>query len=399
MANWTVFQICLAVLMVVTGSINTLAAKWADRLEAEGKTFNHPFLQALCMFIGESLCLVAFVIVYLFRKYRYRRARVDGDLGRIDELDDAAEPTIPRFNVLIFLPPACCDILATSIMYVGLNMTHASSFQMLRGAVIIFTGLLSVAFLRTIMRGFQWLGMGLVMSGLIVVGIADIALGTDSSKDDINSVITGDLLIIMAQIIVAIQMVYEQKYVMKYDVPALLAVGLEGIYGMAILTVLMYPMYYIHLPRTFSENPFGRMEDVWLAFKQMGEDPLIIVALSGTITSIAFFNFAGISVTKELSATTRMVLDSVRTLVIWAVCLGLGWQTFVWLQIVGFGLLILGMFIYNDLVIGPWFRRSVLPAMSERGMDIGCCLSCCGVEDNLDDQRTLIHSEERDAHN
>lgn len=39
---------------------------------------------------------------------------------------------------------------------------------------------------------------------------------------------SGDLLIIMAQIIVAIQMVYEQKYVMKYDVPALLAVGLEG---------------------------------------------------------------------------------------------------------------------------------------------------------------------------
>ncbi len=40
----------------------------------------------------------------------------------------------------------------------------------------------------------------------------------------------GDLLIVMAQIIVAAQMVYEQKYVTKYDVPALLAVGCEGMW-------------------------------------------------------------------------------------------------------------------------------------------------------------------------
>ncbi len=38
----------------------------------------------------------------------------------------------------------------------------------------------------------------------------------------------GDLLIILAQVIVAIQMVYEEKYLEKYNVPALLAVGLEG---------------------------------------------------------------------------------------------------------------------------------------------------------------------------
>lgn len=34
----------------------------------------------------------------------------------------------------------------------------------------------------------------------------------------------------MAQIIVAIQMVVEQKFLNKYDVPPLLAVGLEGIF-------------------------------------------------------------------------------------------------------------------------------------------------------------------------
>ena len=74
---------------------------------------------------------------------------------------------------------------------------------------------------------------------------------------------------------------------------------------------------------------------------------------SGTVTSIAFFNFAGISVTKELSATTRMVLDSVRTLVIWAVSMLIGWQDFYYLQLIGFCILLAGMMLYNDIIILP----------------------------------------------
>ena len=70
------------------------------------------------------------------------------------------------------------------------------------------------------------------------------------------------------------------------------------------------------------------------------------------MVSIAFFNFAGISVTKEMNATTRMVLDSVRTLVIWGVSLGIGWQDFHFLQLIGFVILVVGMCIYNDLLIG-----------------------------------------------
>lgn len=36
-----------------------------------------------------------------------------------------------------------------------------------------------------------------------------------------NNIITGDLLILTAQIITAVQMVYEEKYVAGMDIPAL----------------------------------------------------------------------------------------------------------------------------------------------------------------------------------
>lgn len=43
-----------------------------------------------------------------------------------------------------------------------------------------------------------------------------------------NNVCAGDLLILAAQIITAVQMVYEEKYVKDLNIPALVAVGYEG---------------------------------------------------------------------------------------------------------------------------------------------------------------------------
>lgn len=96
------------------------------------------------MFLGEFSCLVVYLIAYAIRKRHWKKRHEIGDSGAVIELDDelAEEPTLPKFNPLIFLPPACCDVIATSLMYVGLNMTTASSYQMLRG-IYIYVNLLA----------------------------------------------------------------------------------------------------------------------------------------------------------------------------------------------------------------------------------------------------------------
>ncbi|KAG9283022.1 solute carrier family 35 member F6 [Astyanax mexicanus] len=334
---WTKYQLFLAGLMLTTGSLNTLSAKWADMFSAGGchdpkeRPFSHPFLQAVCMFLGELSCLAVF---YMLLCHDRRKPEPTMEPGQ-------------SFNPLLFLPPALCDMTGTSIMYVALNMTSASSFQMLRGAVIIFTGLLSVAFLGRRLLASQWLGILITIVGLIVVGLADFVSGNKDSHK-LSEVITGDLLIIMAQIIVSVQMVLEEKFVYKHNVHPLKAVGTEGFFGFVILSLLLIPMYYIPASG-FSDNPRQVLEDALDAFCQIGHNPVILVALLGNTVSIAFFNFAGISVTKEISATTRMVLDSLRTLVIWVVSLALGWEQFHGLQILGFIILLLGTALYNGL--------------------------------------------------
>lgn len=66
------------------------------------------------------------------------------------------------------------------------------------------------------------------------------------------------------------------------------------------------------------------------------------------------FNFFGLSVTRTVSATSRSTIDTCRTLFIWVVSLGLRWESFKWLQILGFALLVYSTFLFNGIVQPPF---------------------------------------------
>ncbi|XP_020289377.1 solute carrier family 35 member F6 [Pseudomyrmex gracilis] len=342
---WTNYQCTLAALQIVTGSFNTLSVKYADRQVVLGEDeqlryFNHPFMQSLFMFLGEALCFLAFKVFY----YYYNR-RNDGSVD-----NNVLTKGSRTFNPFILLIPALCDMCATSIMYIGLNMTYASSFQMLRGSVIVFTGIFSIAFLNRKLKLREWTGIGFVITGLALVGASDI-LTKEDTDTSANSIITGDLLIILAQIITAVQMVVEENYVGKQDIPALQAVGWEGIFGVIGISLALIPLNYIAAPPPFADNSRGTLEATSEAFTEIGGSYKLVIAVIGIAFSIAFFNFAGISVTKEMSATTRMILDSVRTIIIWIFSLSFQWQTFHYMQLIGFVILLIGMACYNNIVI------------------------------------------------
>lgn len=353
---WTGYQMFLAGMLIITGSINTLATKWTDKSYAEGNPngiqhdgnsteksheFNHPFVQATGMFFGEFTCLIFFKIMYMIHK---RRQTAE------DKLPSMIQGS-QTFNPLIFLAPAMCDMFGTSIMYIGLNLTYAASFQMFRGAVIIFTGLFSMIFLKRKLYAYKWIGILIVLCGLAVVGAADMLFpdkrkGTQEHHSG-TDVLTGDLLIVLAQVIGAAQMVLEEKYVSQSGVAPLQAVGWEGLFGMSTLGLLLIPMYFIHIDG-------APIEDTIDAVYQMGSNWEVAVSFGGTLLSISFFNFAGISVTKELNATTRMVLDSVRTIIIWGFSIAVWNQQFLPLTLLGFALLLTGMMLYNNILIMPF---------------------------------------------
>eukprot|EP01138_Halocafeteria_seosinensis_P001551 gb/GECG01001589.1/.p1 GENE.gb/GECG01001589.1/~~gb/GECG01001589.1/.p1 ORF type:complete len:387 (+),score=37.68 gb/GECG01001589.1/:1-1161(+) len=333
------------------------ATKWADRIDScgvisgERRLFNHPFYQACGMFIGEFLCL------FVFRILKWKNA----NSAKQKEVE-ALKP----FNRVLLLLPACCDMTATSLMYIGLTLTYASIFQMLRGSVVIFTGIMSYFFLKRKLRPFRWFGMFMVLIGTVLVGISFLVCGVPNGKDKPTNPNLGTILIVLAQVVVAFQMVVEEKFISGYNIPSLQVVGWEGFWGFTVLTTLLLPMYYISKPHALvgKNESSAHFENAVDAAAMMGNNWLLSLAFSGTVLSIAFFNFFGISVTKHLNAATRMVLDSVRTLVIWGFSLIIGWQSFCWIQLVGFSILITGTVVYNDVhksIRLPFFNYDPYP--------------------------------------
>jgi len=348
------FKIFISILMVVTGSINTLSVKAADFVVAENSAgerveFNHPIFQANVMMLGEMLCMLAYIIyINFFTK------------------DEPTDKDAPKPNMFLFLPPALCDVIATSMMYVGLNLTSASQFQMLRGSIMIFVGIFSKIFLKKQMEWFRWVGMAVVFAGILMVGGADFMVQSESGG--VSDAVIGDIIVVCAQVIAACQFVYEEKFIAKYNVHPLKVVGSEGIFGFIALILIQIPMYFIIIDGfQLGYNPDGRLEDPQDAFTQMYNEPQLYGFLSLTLISIAFFNFSGVSITKYMSATTRKVLDTLRTMFIWVAQMLLhfaderwdmpSFKDQFWLQLAGFVFVVTGIFFYSDVLIMPYIRK------------------------------------------
>jgi drug/metabolite transporter (DMT)-like permease len=142
--------------------------------------FTHPFVQVYAMFLGEALCLGAFFALRAAKKVQYK-----------------------PFNWLVFWPCAVCDMCGTSLMLLGLLLTFMSNFQMLRGSVVLFTGIFSRIFLGRRLSWANWGGMLLVLFGTAIVGL-DALIHPQHTATASNPFL-GNILIILAQIIVAVQ--------------------------------------------------------------------------------------------------------------------------------------------------------------------------------------------------
>lgn len=127
----------------------------------------------------------------------------------------------------------------------------------------------------------------------------------------------------------------------RYSVAPLVAVGYEGLFG-ALTIVIVMPLLPILRPSLPpSAQPFF---DLPRGFRQMMDTPTVLWSGVAIAISISLFNFFGLSVTRHVSATARSLTDTCRTLSIWIISLGLGWERLVWpisvLQVSGFALLV-----------------------------------------------------------
>ncbi|KAI3641975.1 hypothetical protein MP228_011530 [Amoeboaphelidium protococcarum] len=394
-------SLLLVVGMLATGTANTLLNKFQDKQCVRDcdtdnpKHYAQPVWQTLTMFIGEFLCMLVYWIGNVYRRSQKSSSVKKFDVAGSAQFDEdepllkgssSAADTLPieddlgggvigveqQFarkelkgyaNFLLWLP-TLCDIVGTTLMNVGLLVVAASVYQMLRGAVVIFTGILSFLILRIKLPLYRIIALSTVMVGVALVGLAPTLFKDDKAVDTHASFLSpsvGVLFILAAQISSAFQFVIEEKIIINYTGTPIKLVGLEGLFGLITLLLFM-PIFHF----TFGKDTGGYF-DLVSGYEDLASSPAVWGSSIGCALSIAFFNYFGLNVTRYISATSRTTIDTCRTLFIWIISLALGWEIFIWLQVVGFLVLIYGTFVFNDVIpLVPNFIKSRLQKNCER---------------------------------
>eukprot|EP01083_Nonionella_stella_P287731 979502_1 len=373
----TKFHAMLIIAMVVTGTMNTLVADYPSKSTTDSKKkdgtvdevrgakgikykkngqgdednyphkFNHPLIMTSAMFLGETANLVVY--------------KISKRVGAPSE----SPMNHQRPPMYAYLASASCDMMSTLTFYIAMSLGATSMAQMVRAASIIFTGLASKWILKRKMYPSHWVGMAIVCIGVTLCGWSSKIdsftgdapkLAADAPK---NYEFLGVMLVVGGQLFTAGQMVIQEKILSKYDVPPMKVVGYEGVMGFIAVCVLILIASFIPTTGTSLYDKFsatGQLENVADAAAQMWSNPSIIIAFIGLVTSIAVFNYVGMTITKHLSATHRMVLDTIRSISIWIFTVLFGWETLVatsgkfYCKLLGFVFLVLGTMVYNNLM-------------------------------------------------
>lgn len=314
-------------IMLISGALNTILMKFMVMQKvptspgAEGEGFEQPYFQTLLMMVGEFLCLIYFYCSSGFKDQSLKFEEV------------------PKS---IFAVACLFDWTATTLVNMAYVCIPASVVQMTRGAIVIFTCVLSVFFLGRRQFKYHIVGVGFVALGITLVSLSTFfnpAQGVSGGMTASGwTKLFGISLCLGAQVFQASMLVYEERIMSKYTVPPLLVVGMEGTFGIIfgiVLLAFLNAMKYESTPG---------------AIYQITHSTPLLCAVIGSIFSIAFFNFSGVTVTQKASAVSRSTIDVSRTILIWAVELSMGWNSFNMLQLAGFFVLALGTMIYNRLI-------------------------------------------------
>jgi drug/metabolite transporter (DMT)-like permease len=222
---------------------------------------------------------------------------------------------------------------------------------MLKGLVVVVVALYSVIFLHRRLYRHQVFGVVFVFVGVVIVGVGSVFMDTGDERNPA----LGAILIVAGQFIGGANWVIEEKFFGDIVVPPLQAVGIEGLSGLIYFAILLPIFYYIPCYNTNMCAGSGHVENVPYAFKQVGNNGLLLFFFIGNIFSVAIFNWSSLSVTKNASSLARSTIDTSRTIVVWSVDLIIGWEVFSYVQLVGFLLLAFGSFVYNEVLVLPWF--------------------------------------------
>ena len=270
------------------------------------------------------------------------------------DFEESYAARVHKLPFLLFpLIPGICNMFNSLFRWASLIYIAASVGEMLISGMELALSVLAARLIRRrLVSRRRWLGVGVVVVGITLIGLADVLLG---SKDESSSPTAGDsresligIFLIIGQCVLSVlQDIAEEIFMQAGEFPPTLLLGMEGVFGFMITLVLFFA-----LGSVFEKDPSETLQD-------LQEDKAFLISYSIGLTLL--FTVTGIfniKATQVTSAMTRNVWKNLRTVLVWVITLlifylggntSLG-EVFVIPEslviLAGFAVMVAGIFVY-----------------------------------------------------
>ncbi|KAI8976806.1 hypothetical protein BDB01DRAFT_727276 [Pilobolus umbonatus] len=246
-------------------------------------------------------------------------------------LDTVQQPSKSHtWSSILFIIPSGCDLIATTLLNLGLIYTSPSIYQMVKSSIVAFSAIFSALFFSRKFLRVEWIGIASVLAGTVVI-VGSITHSVSDYK--------GPILLLVAQLFVACQFILEEYFMDRFQLDPIKAMGIEGIFGSVMLVVALL------LGAVFGSGEFDihKGVDQLLSHNALWQSALVLAVM------VAIFNFFGLVVGSSIAIPGKSVIDTLRTVLTWLVAIYYGWDHFDWIQLSGFIVLIIGIYLFNGV--------------------------------------------------
>jgi len=348
--------------LLICGTLNSLCAKLIYGLQSVGAGghvhyFQKPWFQTTNMFVFMILCMGIYYLK-LGSRFLFHTSQHDHSHGEEVPLLPVGQPPgapPPSKGAYWVAFVSVADLAATGLMFSGLVFTTASVYQMLRGAEVIFCTFLAIVFLRKNLDPWQKAGVVITVIGITVVGAASLLRDTsgDQVEFPVYMQLFGIFLIVLAQLLQAIQMTIEEWILQHVHMDPMELAGWEGLWGGVLCVFLVLPLF-----QTIPGPDMGALENTSDSLTMLLNNRSIVLMELLNGLSIVTYNYFGLTLTRDFTAMHRVIIEACRSMLVWVVdlaifyifshgTLGESWSGASWIQLVGFLILLVGTAAYN----------------------------------------------------
>lgn len=115
-----------------------------------------------------------------------------------------------------------------------------------------------------------------------------------------------------------------------YQIDPKRLVGLEGMFGLVWIHVVIFIVSFIDCPSTLLCDMGGQMEDPINGYRQLFADPWVIGFTVIILVMIVFINLNVMILTKTVSCVFSSFMNATRCITVWIVSICIGMETVQW---------------------------------------------------------------------